>query len=404
MYKNKFFFYSLPVYRLNSVVNEGLSSFTRELPQNINVLEAIKNTFSAKIFAAVAELQQKIKKGKLLKNKDVSARLEKLSDDIDDIGARFSTQIKSATEKPKLESFYNTAKTELITKNKQINQILFAANLLDQALSNNPENKITALQEDAKYLALNEIADKETRTEAYMLLSIIEKHWSKNEAEKQYDLCNKNFRFDINELRRFFTKENGSHLKVGFVYNPSIEKGNRMLFYLRNPNGTFRGFNTPLPKLLARLRELAQGRTINSTLPDLENAKKEADSMDANKTKQEIFTWLKAQNSNNWQTLPPSLSGKMASIYGKGCGDYLYRYLPQKNTVLIIRIQNGPVKENSPNFGGEIYLESPSNKTYGIWQSYDKANTIKMLNHYLVKPETNKYIAERGENNTKHGG
>jgi hypothetical protein len=402
---NKIFFYSFPVYRITQGINEGIKSFSLESAPK--AVEALKNKFSATIFSAVTELQKKIKNARPLYNKNVLKHLDKLSDDIDEISTNFSRNINASMGRNKIISSYKSTREELIKKNNQINQVFFGGNMINQILLNNPDNKITSTPENSKFLVLNELVNKNVRTEAFMLLTIIEKYWNKEEAEKQYKLANKQAKFDIDRLRSFFSKENQSSLKVGFVYlHPIDPRIKRMLFFVRYEDGSLKAFLKPLPEILERLKLIAKGKNVEYTLPDLERAKIEADSIDKKETKLDLFRQLKAQNlfTNKWQPLPDSLIGGMSSLYGRGCGNYLYRYIPEKNTILMVRIQNGLLKEDSRHFGGEIYLGNTSHPTYGKWQSYDKANTIKMLNYYLVKPEIQKQIAESQKRNQNNKG
>jgi hypothetical protein len=84
-------------------------------------------------------------------------------------------------------------------------------------IENNPKGKIEAIEDSPKYTAMNEIADPFLRKEAFLMLSLIEKHWGKDEAWKQYNKCWEGGSFYIKRLSDFFSKKNAGK-KLGFYF------------------------------------------------------------------------------------------------------------------------------------------------------------------------------------------
>lgn len=94
--------------------------------------------------------------------------------------------------------------------------------LLDQWMKNNPDG-LKAVQPSPRYLVLKEITNRKDRTEFFMLLGMVEKLWSKNEALALYNSCWNKSRtiYSFDKLREFFSRENTLG-RTGFYYGTRI--------------------------------------------------------------------------------------------------------------------------------------------------------------------------------------
>ncbi|MBN1494340.1 hypothetical protein JW911_01235 [Candidatus Peregrinibacteria bacterium] len=100
------------------------------------------------------------------------------------------------------------------------------------------------------------------------------------------------------------------------------------------------------------------------------------------KIKKTMYEWFTKQQKEKWVALPEDKVGPMSLLFGKGCGNYLYRYSPENKKILMIRIDGVTVPPAE--FGGYIALKD-AEKELGVRMMQDEKTFEKTSKQAIDK-------------------
>lgn len=298
-------------------------------------------------------------------------------------------------------------------------------------------------KESPRYLAMMHLNKSLVRKEAFLLLGLIEKYWDRDEAMKVYESCWNKDVFSLQPLWKFFTKEKaGSMLgfyygsrdiriyKGGFWVDYSITHKYIFSHWKSRTYNTFtitgwwtvdddeeevnniKGDSYAPVKYLGTAKKKLQGggygdeysgeqflykslehinREFASSADsgvegekvkigkDINDFKKEIDGASSGKAREAILKWFKDQPKNEWVQPSQETLNLLAIMYGEGVGNYMYRYVPEKNKIYILPLKKAKVEDK--HFGG--YIEIKNESLGRIWHSLDAENTKKLMIEYI---------------------
>ena len=114
-------------------------------------------------------------------------------------------------------------------------------------------------------------------------------------------------------------------------------------------------------------------------LNTIDGYKKELNNMGKTTVRKKILSWFEKQPHHAWLQPSQEVINLLSYTYGKGTGNYLYRYDPDKKKIYILPVQGANIKEKW--FGG--YLTVKNGKLGKKWYASDKKETKKMMMEYI---------------------
>ncbi|MCD6109481.1 hypothetical protein J7J83_01870, partial [bacterium] len=295
----------------------------------------------------------------------------------------------------------------------------------------------SVLKESPRYLVTLDLNNSSVRKEAFLLLGIIEKHWSRDEAMRVYKACWDKYVFSLQPMWEFFSKEKAGS-ELGFYYGtrkilvkPDFGWGTyidpRQWGELLKPGSPKREYTITgwwtvdeneknvnkytkiktikkrilkmdfigdeytgskfLYKSISHIRREYRTSTDSgltkdeekAVLAELDKYKAELESLSKSKVREKVFNWFIKQPRNVWLSPSQKIVNLLSFLYGYGTGNYLYRYVPDKKRIYIIPLQGANIPRKY--FGG--YLTVKSGRVGKKWKNLDSAETKDLMISYI---------------------
>jgi len=358
--------------------------------------------------------------------------------------AQYKKHLTPAQRQLRAETFVNdlfkvarTGKSfeKFVKKYETIGKSSEASKLYEYWLGNDQP----VVGESTRYLVMLDFKKSFIKKEAFLLLGLIEKYWSKEDALRVYKSCWGEGVFSLQPMWKFFSKKKaGSKLgfyygtrkiriyKGGYIVNETIGRIWKSRMYKTFPvtgwwtvdedeteNNNIKGDTYAPIKYLARAKKELQGagygdeytgsqflhkslskirqeyRTGNDSglnrdeeqvvLKSLSGLKREFESLSNIKVKRKILNWFKKQPKNAWLSPSQDIINLLSFVYGAGTGNYIYRYAPDKKLIYILPLQKAHVEAKY--FGG--YLKVKNGMVGKTWNAGDVTSTKKFMISYI---------------------
>jgi len=206
--------------------------------------------------------------------------------------------------------------------------------------------------------------------EAFLLLSLVKKYWSKSKAKDLYDKSWKGNLFYLDTLRKFFS-DNEAKTELGVYWN--IKKHVWTVYDNRTkvndvPVGLYLHLNWG--KVKAGLKKPGVEYLVGSNRRTevssfIETQTKNIEMSDKDRTKK-VIVWANKEAVGKWQALPDEIRHYMHTMYGKRTGYYVYRYNPSKKRLYAMRIESSNLQATD---GTAAYMDV-KNGEFGNWEGY----------------------------------